>query len=138
MPSRLRRYDEVGHVHFWTISCYRRLQFFHDLALRRVVLDAFERMRQTFRICLIGYVIMPEHVHVIMYPHPKGGAMPVSVARLLQSFKQHVGHHGKQYLRQVWRSQGCLWSQPLQEWAHGLLGKQTIWETRGYDFNINR
>ena len=36
MPSHLRRYDEPGHTHFWTISCYRRLQFFHDDGMKRV------------------------------------------------------------------------------------------------------
>jgi len=35
MPSHLRRYDEPGHTHYWTISCYRRLQFFHDDGMKR-------------------------------------------------------------------------------------------------------
>ena len=37
MPSQLRRHDEPGHTHFWTISCYRRLQFFHDDGMKQVV-----------------------------------------------------------------------------------------------------
>ena len=33
---------------------------------------------------------------------------------------------------------GRLWSEPLNRWASGALGRQTIWNARGYDFNILR
>ncbi|MCH7808094.1 MAG: hypothetical protein IIB60_02615 [Planctomycetes bacterium] len=39
MPSRLRRYDEYGHIHFLTISCYRRLLFFRHDPVKRVFVD---------------------------------------------------------------------------------------------------
>ncbi len=41
-------------------------------------------------------------------------------------------------LRGIWRSQGRLWAERLNDWARGGLGPQTIWATRGYDFNINQ
>lgn len=68
MPSRLRRVDEPGHTHFWTISCYRRLQFFHDDGMKRVAVAALWRLRQRFGVCLLAYVVMPEHLHVLLYP----------------------------------------------------------------------
>ncbi len=72
MPTHLRRYDEPGDCHFWTISCQRRLTFFQDDGLKRIVTDGLGVLRQRFGVCLIGYVIMPEHVHVIVYPHVRG------------------------------------------------------------------
>ncbi len=136
MPSRLHRCDEAGHSHFWTISCYRRLQFFHDDGMKRVTVTALWRLRQRFGICLQAYVIMPEHLHVLLYPHRRGDDRPVPISKLLQSFKQHIGLFGKQRLRDVWRKQGQLWSPPLNRWAKGEFGKQEIMNTRGYDRNI--
>ncbi len=138
MPSRLRRHDQPGHVHFWTISCHRRLGFFHDDGMKRVVVDGLCLLQAKFGVCLIGYVIMPEHVHVLVLPHPKGQDEPVVIAKLLNAFKQHVGYYGKQRLRTSWRRHGRLWSEPLNRWACGHLGQQAIWNTRGHDFNIDR
>jgi putative transposase len=136
MPSRLRRYDEPGDTHFWTISCYRRLQFFHDDGMKRVVITALWRLRQRFGICLLAYVIMPEHLHVLLYPHRRGDDRPVPISRLLECFKQHLGFYGKQRLRDVWRERRRLWSAPLNRWANGDFDKQEIMNTRGYDRNI--
>jgi REP element-mobilizing transposase RayT len=86
-------------------------------------------LQQRFGVCLIGYVIMPEHVHVIVYPHSRGKDDPLSISKLLHAFKKHVGFHGKERLREVWRVQGRLWSQPLNAWSTGLkigLGAATV------------
>ena len=123
-------------MHFWTISCVRRLTFFHDEGMRRVVIEALRMLQQRFGICLIGYVVMPEHVHVLLFPHARGEDTPLPISRLLHRFKQHVGFYGKQRLRQIWREHGRLWSEPLNEWATGPRDEQTVWTTRGYDFNI--
>ena len=37
MPAHVRRFNEPGHVHFWTISCYRRLGFFHHQGMTPIV-----------------------------------------------------------------------------------------------------
>jgi putative transposase len=136
MPSHLRRYDEPGDCHFWTVSCRQRLTFFHDDAMRRIVADGLHVLQKRFEVCLLGYVIMPEHVHLILYPHAKGSDDPVPVSTLLHAFKQHVGFHGKQRLRQLWREHGRFWSRPLNTWARGHKGDQRIWTVRGYDFNV--
>jgi putative transposase len=136
MPSHLRRYDEPGHTHFWTISCYRRLQFFHDDGMKQVVIKALRTLQTKIGVCLIGYVIMPEHLHVLVYPHRRGEDKPVPIGEVLQTFKEYVGRQGKECLRDVWRQQGRLWSDPLNQWASGQFDKQEILHTRGYDRNI--
>ena len=137
MPSRLRRYDVPGHTHFWSISCFRRLGFFHDDGMKQVVVDGLRLLQTEFGVCLVGYVVMPEHVHMMVYPHPKGHDEPVPISPLLAAFKKHVGFYGKERLREVWRRQGRLWSSPLNHWAAGDFGERVIWNVRGYDFNIH-
>lgn len=136
MPSQLRRHDEPGHTHFWTISCYRRLQFFHDDGVKRVVIEALRTLQTDFGVCLVAYVVMPEHVHVLLYPHARGNDVPIPIGNVLQVFKQYVGRHGKQRLRDVWRRRQRLWSEPLNRWARGAFDKQEVMNTRGYDRNI--
>jgi len=136
MPAHLRRIDEPGHVHFWTISSYRRLGFFHHDGMKQVVVDALHRLQSKFHICLIGYVIMPEHVHVLLYPHERETDQLIPISTLLHDFKRHSGFHGKKFLRKSWRQSGELWSQPLNEWARGVCSSKPIWNTRGYDFSI--
>ena len=137
MPAHLRRFNEPGHVHFWTISCHRRLGFFHQDGMKQVVLDGLKVLRERFNVCLIGYVVMPEHVHVLLYPHARACDKPVDVSRLLNAFKQHCGFHGKAWLRDYWRKHGRLWSTPLTDWARADEKGKPIWNTRGYDFNVH-
>ena len=138
MPSQLRRYDEPGHTHSWTVSCHHRLTFFWHDAMKRVVVDGLHVLQERFGVCLVAYVVMPEHLHLLVYPHAKGEDSPVPISQLWHAFKKHVGFHGKQCLRNLWRRDGKLWSDPLNAWAHGDFDKQIVMNTRGYDFNIDR
>ena len=138
MPGNLRRYDEPGHIHFWTVSCFRRLGFFHTDPMKQNVIDALRNLQAKFNICVIGYVVMPEHVHALLLPHPRGDLTPVPISKLLNAFKQDVGFHGKECLRGHWRKHGQLWSEPLNRWAHNEFHRQPLWNTRGHDFNIDR
>ena len=66
MPSRLKRYQTEGHHHFVTFSCYRRLPYLDDDYSRTIFEEALERLRQRHRFFLFGYVLMPEHVHLLL------------------------------------------------------------------------
>jgi len=138
MPTRLHRRDVPGHVHFLTISCHSRLTFFWHDAMKRVVCDGIRTLQVRHGVCIIGYVVMPEHVHLLVYPHKPECDTPIPISLVLQSFKQHVGYYGKGVLRILWRRRGSLWSPGLNDWAHGRTGKRVIWAPRGYDFNIVR
>jgi putative transposase len=66
MPSRLKRYQTEGHHHFLTFSCYHRLPYLNDDHSRIVFLNTLERLRQRHQFYLFGYVLMPEHVHLLL------------------------------------------------------------------------
>lgn len=138
MPSNLRRHNEPGHTHFWTISCYHRLGFLFQDKMKQVAVDGLKVVQADFNICLVGYVIMPDHVHVLIYPHAHGCDTPINISKLLNRFKQHTGYYGKACLRDYWHQHDRLWSEPLNQWARGTLDRQDLWNPRGYDFNIDR
>ncbi len=66
MPSHLKRYQTEGHHHFVTFSCYRRLSYLNDDHARTVFLEVLEQLRQRHEFRVYSYVLMPEHVHLLL------------------------------------------------------------------------
>jgi len=66
MPWGLKRYYGTGSLHFITWSCYRRKPLLGNPMRRDLVLTVLERMRIRYRFAVIGYVVMPEHVHLLI------------------------------------------------------------------------
>ncbi len=103
-------------MHFWTVSCYRRLSFLWHDALKQAIVEGFRLLQREFKICMIAYVVMPDHIHYILYPHPKGSDTPVPISLLHHRFKKFIGLETKERLREIWRKNGRLWAEPLNRW----------------------
>src|SRR5881227_2009673 len=72
MPTGLKRYYGQGHLHFITFSCYRRLPLLRSVRARNVFVTELGKARDEMGFLLIGYVVMPDHVHMLM-SEPKQG-----------------------------------------------------------------
>jgi putative transposase len=66
MTQGLKRYQFAGDLHFVTFSCYRLNAYLATPTARSRFEDALERMRVRYGFCVIGYVAMPEHVHLLV------------------------------------------------------------------------
>ena len=66
MPSGLIRYKDTGSFHFLTFTCYHRYQYLGAAEACDLLEDALERVRERYRFVVAGYVVMPEHVHLLM------------------------------------------------------------------------
>ena len=66
MPKGLVRYHQSGQFHFLTFSCYRRLPLLDSSASYSVFEYELERVRQRYGFVVAGYVLMPEHVHLLV------------------------------------------------------------------------
>jgi REP element-mobilizing transposase RayT len=66
MPPRLRRYYGAGYLHFITTSCYRRQPLLRNPRDRDLFLSVLEQVRRRYRFVLVGYVVMPEHIHLLV------------------------------------------------------------------------
>jgi len=72
MPSGLKRHYGKGDLHFVTFSCYQRLPLLGTKRARNVFVHELEKVRNEMGFQLIGYVVMPEHVHLLMSEPLKG------------------------------------------------------------------
>ena len=66
MPWGLKRYYGAGDLHFITCSCQRRRPWLGTARRRNLFLDLLEQTRQRYRFVVLGYVVMPEHFHVLL------------------------------------------------------------------------
>jgi putative transposase len=66
MPSGLHRSYGAHHLHFITCSCHRRLPLLNRARSRDYFLSILEQVRTRYRFVVIGYVVMPEHIHLLI------------------------------------------------------------------------
>src|SRR5216683_1146827 len=85
VPRRLKRYYGQGDLHFVTFSCYRRLPLLGSRRARDVFVVELGRVRKKYGFRLVGFVVMPEHVHLLM-SEPRSG----TPSTVLQMPKQRV------------------------------------------------
>ena len=123
MP-RLNRCYGHGFLHFITFSCYRRLPLLQQESRRDSFLRILEQVRKRYRFVVVGYVVMPEHVH-LLFSEPERGNPGTVIQVLKQRFARVVLRDLRH--RRV-PQQGSLWNQPLTQ-AH-------VWQARFYDFVV--
>src|SRR5690242_15113771 len=87
MPERLKRIYGFGHLHFITFSCYDRLPLLGSARARNVFVRILHRTREEYGFKLVGYVVMPEHVHLLISEPGRG--TPSTVMKMV---KQRVSH----------------------------------------------
>ena len=123
MPSGLHRTYGAHHLHFITCSCCRRLPFLCTARSRDRFLSILEQTRERYRLVVVGYVVMPEHVHLLL-TEPEVG----TVSTVMQVLKQRTA---RALLPQRKRSN------PRQR---NLFGdeprRRAFWQARFYDFNV--
>jgi putative transposase len=122
MPSHLRRYQQSGQSHFLTFSCYRRRPNFTDAAPYDLFVTCLEDMRRRFAMYIYGYVVMPEHVHLLV-SEPERETLANAIHYLKLSFTKRLAGVA---------SAGAPGSRPL--WDANLGG--SFWEKRYYDRNV--
>ncbi len=66
MTKGLHRYQQSGDFHFITFSCYHRLPYLGGASSRNLFESALERIRRRYSFVVLGYVVMPEHVHLLV------------------------------------------------------------------------
>ena len=124
MTRRLHRYYGAGYLHFITSSCYRRQALLGSAHRRKLFLEILEQVRRRYRFVVVGYVIMPEHFHLLIREPERGNPSIV-----MQVLKQRFARH----LLTQWRKrnpphQPCLWKEAVD------VGH--VWQRRFYDFVV--
>ena len=65
--TQLRHFDHLNTARFVTFSCYRRFRLLTPPAVIQVLIDELAVVRGRYGLRLYGYVVMPEHVHLVLW-----------------------------------------------------------------------
>lgn len=120
MPKNLAPHYGNRHLHFLTFSCYHRQPFLATNRAFSLFTETLEAIRARHQFLVVGYVLMPEHVHLLLSEPPS-----LSLAMALQALKQRVSRDLEIDNRS--RARTAADSPP----ARGKL-----WQPRYYDFNV--
>ena len=90
MPQNLKRFQQSGQCHFVTFTCYHRRCGFDSPAVYDLFIEVLEQMRRRFALYIYGYVVMPEHVHLLL-SEPQRGLLANAVHYLKLSFAKRLG-----------------------------------------------
>ncbi len=126
MPKGLRRVYNGRDLHYVTCSCYRRRPLLGTAKRRDAFARILEQVRQRYRFVVVGYVVMPEHFHLLM-SEPEVS----DPSKVMQVLKQRVACRLlakplRRPLRRGWE-QSELW--PFEPEPH-------FWQRRFYAFNV--
>ena len=90
--KRVRRIEYRGGSRFITFSCYRRLPLFSNPAIADAFLNEIQQTRTEHGFAMFAYVIMPEHVHLLLaqYTRANAPAVGASLTRMKKPFAQEV------------------------------------------------
>jgi putative transposase len=119
-----KRFYGAGHLHFITCSCYQRRPLLDTPNRRDFFLTVLEQVRKRYQFVVVGYVVMPEHIHLLISEPQQKEKTPSTVMQALKlGFARRV-------LAQERRK--CDPAQP------GLFdhSPQHVWQKRFYDFNV--
>ena len=82
--KRVRHYHEPGDLHELTFSCYRRLPLLTNDLWRKLLCQSIDRAVRNQAYRLVSFVLMPEHLHLLVMPT----AAQVAIDDLLSAIKQ--------------------------------------------------
>jgi putative transposase len=125
MRNPLRRYYGRRDLHFVTFSCYRCRPYLGTRRARDQFVKVLDQVRARWKFPLIGYVVMPEHVHLLM-----GEPLRGDPSKVLQVLKQKVSRVLRASLREAPREQESF---PL---GSAKIDGDCFWQRRFYDFNV--
>jgi putative transposase len=123
MPSGLHRIYGNYHLHFITCSCYRRLPFLKPARSRDRFLTILEQVRERHRFVVVGYVVMPEHIHLLVSEPEIGNPSTV-----MQVLKQRTARALLPKRRPRDPRQSNLFDRDS--------AARAFWQARFYDFNV--
>lgn len=133
----VRRFEVNQQPRFLTFSCFDRLQLLKNDKIKQAFIERLQAAREQTHFRLISWVIMPEHVHLIIVPalpeFPLSKVLPV----LKRRFAEQVIRRWKQLRAPVLK----LIRQPdgsYRFWQHGggfdrnVRDDSELWEKMNY------
>jgi putative transposase len=124
-----KRENIVAHAHFLTFSCFHRRPYLARDRTRQWLIESITHAVQHRHFDLWAYVIMPEHVHLVIFPRDDD----YSISLILKSIKQPVALKAVNFVR---REAPQFASQMEDRQPNGEVSLRFWQRGGGYDRNL--
>jgi putative transposase len=133
VTKRLHRYYGTHDLHFITGSCYHREPELDSVWRRDLFLTILEEARCKYRFVVHGYVVMPEHFHLLI-AEPEIGDPSVVMKVIKERFSRQLNQKRKQAAADEREGAPLIASFAMSGIPRREPAK--IWQKRFYDFNV--
>ena len=114
-------------AYYFTTVAHKRLPIFRTEKLKQVLCDAFNEVRNKHGILILAYVIMPDHVHLLVYSEREmKDALRLLNGVAARRVIQHLKENG--YERSLFKLRG-----EIRERNH----KHSVWQHHPDSLNIH-
>lgn len=125
MRSKLQRYYGLHDLHFITFSCFQRKPLLNSVRAKTLFVKILGEVRRQYQFALLGYVLMPEHVHLLI-----GEPVQLTPSKVVQILKQRVSRATRE------RKRRSLPPQAERPFFKQQNEPTPFWQRRFYDFNV--
>jgi putative transposase len=117
------RFDKESEYHFTTFSTYKNEHLLILSGIPEILLSQLGRIREEYSTPIYGFVIMPNHLHVIWHITPQQG-----ISKIMQLYKGRTSKNCHIELRKIpnFNIDSLTRSN----------GRFSLWQRKFYDFNI--
>jgi putative transposase len=130
---RYQRFYGSGTLQFITASTYRRIPVFQLERSRWCFVQRLEAVRRQFHFLLLGWVLMPEHFHLLSKPEP-AAMTPLILKGLKEESAKRVIRTLRRYLQYPW-CRRILAGLRLPASVHDE-SQYRLWQRRSYPFEV--
>ena len=129
IKKKCKRYNNPGHGHELTFSCYRNQKFLLSERVCQWLIESIEKARIKHNFSLWAYIFMPDHVHMLIHPMQ----MQYNISNILKDIKTEPARKAIKYLKEN-NPSGLSKLSTSQQYR-----KYRFWQKGGgYDRNITK
>lgn len=124
-----KSYNDPGHAHELTFTTYHRVPLFASEALCSLFLECLSEARKKHEFEIWAFVLMSDHVHLLVWPINERYSMPTILKAIKQPFARR--------LTNLWRETAPEKLTPhLITWPSGRTEVRIWQQGGGYDRNM--
>ncbi len=111
-------------AHYLTFSCFNKQWLFKGEPLYTLFIDQLQKARERYHFKLFGFVVMPNHVHLLLDASPE-----VTISEILNGIRRPFAFHALNWLDERFPE-----LKPLYTVKEGKRTKRRFWTPgHGYD-----
>ena len=133
LVPQLQRYYGLNDLHYITTSTYRRARVYDSERFRDHWVAILGELRRELGFKIVGYVLMPEHFHALLWPTPDANP-----SQIMQKLEDRTALFILKNLRENLSFPWCrkmLERVTLPPTVHHHAHFR-VWQRKGYDMNI--